>query len=45
MFCFIWIILLRWIAGIMVWFTLAAFLGVWAFGKHFTGAGLETAEE
>jgi hypothetical protein len=33
-FCFIWIILLRFIAGIIVWVTLVLFLGVWAFGKY-----------
>ncbi|KAL4219650.1 hypothetical protein ACF0H5_022222 [Mactra antiquata] len=35
-FCFIWILLLRFIAGIMVWVTLVAFLGCWAFATYYT---------
>ncbi|XP_060561475.1 choline transporter-like protein 2 [Ruditapes philippinarum] len=35
-FCFIWIILLRFIAGIIVWVTLVLFLGVWAFGTYYS---------
>lgn len=35
-FCFIWIILLRWIAGIMVWLTLVAFLGVWGYATYYS---------
>ncbi|XP_053381020.1 choline transporter-like protein 2 isoform X2 [Mercenaria mercenaria] len=35
-FCFIWIILLRFIAGIIVWATLVLFLGVWAFGTYYS---------
>jgi choline transporter-like protein 2/4/5 len=33
--CFIWIILMRWIAGIIVWLTLFAFVGVFAFSKSY----------
>ena len=29
----IWIIIMRWIAGIMVWFTIFAFIGSIGFGK------------
>ncbi|XP_052789549.1 choline transporter-like protein 2 [Mya arenaria] len=31
LFCFFWIVLLRWIAGIVVWITIALFLGCWIF--------------
>lgn len=35
-FCFIWIVLLRWIAGIMVWVTIALFLGCWSFATYYS---------
>lgn len=35
-FCFIWIILLRFIAGVIVWLTLILFLGCWAFGTYYS---------
>ncbi|KAH3792773.1 hypothetical protein DPMN_146272, partial [Dreissena polymorpha] len=31
LFCFMWIILLRWIAGVVVWITIIGFLGCWVF--------------
>ncbi|KAK3087196.1 hypothetical protein FSP39_002993 [Pinctada imbricata] len=30
-FAFIWIVIMRWIAGIMVWFTIFAFIGLFGF--------------
>ncbi|KAK3576036.1 hypothetical protein CHS0354_005192 [Potamilus streckersoni] len=32
--CLIWIILMRWIAGIMVWFAIFAFIGIFAFCSY-----------
>ncbi|KAL5013099.1 hypothetical protein ScPMuIL_011650 [Solemya velum] len=34
--CFIWIIIMRWIAGIMVWLSIIAFLGLWSFACYYS---------
>jgi len=31
---FIWIVLMRWIAGVMVWVTLVLFVGIFGFGNY-----------
>lgn len=35
-FALVWIIIMRWIAGFMVWFTIFAFLGLFGFCKTFS---------
>ena len=32
--CFIWIVLMRWLTGIIVWFSIFAVLGVLSYGKQ-----------
>ncbi|KAL3871868.1 hypothetical protein ACJMK2_039840 [Sinanodonta woodiana] len=34
--CFIWIILLRFIVGFIVWLTIAIFIGVWVFATYYS---------
>lgn len=33
--CFVWIVLMRWIAGFMVWFTIIAFLAIFSFATYY----------
>lgn len=33
--CFIWIVLMRWLTGIIVWFSIFAVLGVISYGELF----------
>ncbi|XP_061169653.1 choline transporter-like protein 2 isoform X2 [Saccostrea echinata] len=35
-FAFLWIIIMRWIAGFMVWFTIFAFIGLFGFSAAYT---------
>ncbi|ESO92820.1 hypothetical protein LOTGIDRAFT_120296 [Lottia gigantea] len=34
--CLIWIVIMRWIAGIMVWFSIVAFLGLFGFSTYYS---------
>ena len=34
--CFIWIVIMRWITGFMVWFSIFAVLGIMGFGSYFS---------
>lgn len=33
--CFIWIVIMRWLAAPMVWFSLIAFVGIFGFGTYY----------